>query len=468
MRRICGVGGVAVLLSVACAEPVVPVTPWRASDAPLLAVTPSATVTRVPGIALPLPASSPFSIAFSVNDRDEIAGMHVLNYNAGTYLGDVRLTLWSGGTGVDLGNIGEDVRLSRPEGINNRSEIIGFKSFSAAPGVPESFHWSAGTGLRALPLPASASGGFANDINDQGRIVGGATVGGFFRTIAEWPSASQSAVITPPPFGWTNARASAMNEVGDVVGWTSTGVVFGFSSFRAFGGSYSAIGIPTGFAGAIATSVNDLGVVSLDAYGSPTFGGFLWSAGTFTQLSAPILPGSRVTAARFINNVGDVLVAVDSAFGSAALLRADGSVVLLDPLTGALSAVAIEMNTLGTVVGRSAYANGDLEATKWVVPVNANANLTGLSNGVAALAASGRLSASAATRLQQLFALAQSKLPGGSTLHGDREAPGVASARITLRLAIDLLLRLEREGSPRTITRPIISAIEVIARSLRS
>ena len=170
MRRICGVGGVAVLLSVACAEPVVPVTPWRTSDAPLLAVTPSATVTRVPGIALPLPASSPRSFAYSVNDRDEIAGTHVLNYNAGTDSGDVRLTLWSGGTGVDLGNIGEYVRISRPEGINNRSEIIGFKGFFAAPGL-ESFHWSAGTGLRALPLPASASGGFANDINDQGRIV---------------------------------------------------------------------------------------------------------------------------------------------------------------------------------------------------------------------------------------------------------------------------------------------------------
>lgn len=465
---------VAVVVCVACADPALSPTRPSSSASVLGDVAALATITNVAAAVLPVPSGSGRSEAIAVNDRDEIVGSFVLNFDPTTGLGDVRLTMWpGGGPGTDLGNIGQVAVVSRPEGINNRSEIVGLTTPGAGGLTAQAFVWDATTGLRPLGIPPGVTGAFANDINNQGQIAGGVFVG-TGRSIAEWPNPAAIATVRPIPFGWPNARASALNDLGDIVGWSLLPVPGGFNGFDSFfasGATVSRLGFPPGLASALASSVNDFGVVTVSAhdFGTPAVvGGFLWNAGAFTPLTAPIIPGSQVTSAFFINNVGDVLgrISSPSLFGVPAVLQADGSVVLLDPLPGAIS-TAVEMNVLGTVAGFSDFPNGSRVATFWMIPANPVANIVGLSSGVAALASSSRLPSGAATTLRAMLASAASQVPSGTVTTTSR-TESIASAIRELQSAIRFVQRVQRnEGLSRTIAEPIVESIEVIVRALR-
>lgn len=470
MRRINSLGHLSVLaMCVACSDTASSTMEPSVGHTRLADIGSLATVTNVPAVPLPVPAGSGRSEAISVNDLDQIVGTHALNFDPTTGLGDVRLTMWTGGgTGTDLGNIGSVALLSRPEGINNRSEVVGLTTPGPAGQAFQAFHWSPSTGLRALGLPPGVSDAFANDINQQGQIAGGALVAGM-RTIAEWSNAAALATTRPVPFGWLNARASALNDLGDIVGWGGIPAPAGllaFDSFIASGPVITRIGFPAGFASATAFAINDLGVVTVNAndFGTPrTVGAFVWSAGSFTQVTAPILPGSLVTYASFINNVGDLLITLLDATLSRvpAVLQADGSLVILDLLAGAQFCFGVEMNTLGTVAGSCDFPNASRVAVLWRIPANPVANIVGLSNGVAALAMSGRLSSAQANTLRSILASAASQVPSSSVVT-------IAGAISELQRAIKFVQRLQRnEGLSPTIAETIIETIEGIVRTLR-
>ena len=100
-----------------------------------------------------------------------------------------------------------------PSAINTVGEVCGDDAgrawFAGAGGVPE-----------VLPLPAEATSSLANDINDLGWVVGQASGPDFGARAVIWrPLAPGTWSITEVPSP-NDAEATAVNDVGDVIGWS--------------------------------------------------------------------------------------------------------------------------------------------------------------------------------------------------------------------------------------------------------
>jgi len=176
------------------------------------------------------------SEAFDINSNDDIVGYSVFgNKNVATE--------WSGGTVINLGMLSGAVQ-SEAYGINNRGDIVGISEFvlnengntfeRARPTV-----WLNGVPFNLI-LPPGAFEAFANDINDNGQIVGTGIAAG--SQILEWNSGIVRELNNP--FGNQNLpfyeSANAINELGQVVGTavpeasSSLMALLGFCTFTIF------------------------------------------------------------------------------------------------------------------------------------------------------------------------------------------------------------------------------------------
>jgi probable HAF family extracellular repeat protein len=182
----------------------------------------------------PLPGD-PDSAATAINDRGQVVGISGTCYRAVGALSAKHAVLWENGRAIDIGNLG-GAAWNTPAAINNRGEVAGFSDLpgddpdhpnfhafrwtgkggiedlgtlsgdrlSLAYGINErsqvvgqsigrsgsrAFLWENGVmvDLNALVPPGSPLLIYANDVNDEGRIVGQAydqSTGEFFSFIA--------------------------------------------------------------------------------------------------------------------------------------------------------------------------------------------------------------------------------------------------------------------------------------------
>ena len=104
---------------------------------------------------------SPLELAFSINERGEIAGT--------SFVDGVHAVVWRNRTVTDLGTLPGD-NYTFALGINDHSEVVGFAAPS--PIAPSrAVLWNRGT-LTDLGVLPGALSSLAQGINNRGQIVG--------------------------------------------------------------------------------------------------------------------------------------------------------------------------------------------------------------------------------------------------------------------------------------------------------
>jgi hypothetical protein len=129
--------------------------------------------------------------------------------------------------------------------MNQAGDVVG--TISSGPGTGA---WVSHAGAAAvfLPLPPGVDFGYANCINDAGVVVGsvGFAYPGYGRAVAWIPDASGGYTIRELGMlaGHVHSDATAINNVGDIVGWSSNGTFRSPVLFSAPGGIQDLL--PTG------------------------------------------------------------------------------------------------------------------------------------------------------------------------------------------------------------------------------
>ena len=197
--------------------------------------------------------------------------------------------------------------------VNARGQVVGASEPGTFPsGRSHAFLWEAGVGMRDLGTLPGYRFARASDVNGVGQVVG-------FTGYESGP--------LPHPFVWDavtgmrdlgtlngglDAYATAINDAGQVVGYAAAGPppnnpsrAFlwersrGMRGLGTLGGVYSA-----------AFDVNDAGQVvgssSIDVGPGERHHAFLWERGT-GMLDLGTLPGDRGSAAHGVNNAGQVV-----------------------------------------------------------------------------------------------------------------------------------------------------------------
>ena len=151
------------------------------------------------------------SEALGINNLSQTVGF----YSAST---SFRSALWENNTMVDIGNLGGFSSLATS--INNNSIVAGYST--DASGIFHAFSWDSTNGLVVLGIDNESS---AVDINDNDQIVGGfINDDGNYRAYV-WEEGQ--ALVQPGVFGGDESLASGINNLGQVVGRSTTGDTIG-------------------------------------------------------------------------------------------------------------------------------------------------------------------------------------------------------------------------------------------------
>jgi probable HAF family extracellular repeat protein len=205
--------------------------------------------------------AAPGSYASAINDRGQIVGI------------DSLAVLWEGDARIPLGTLRADGSGgSRAEGINNLGQIVGASPTLA--GKTHAFFWQNDV-MSDLGALAGGDSSIANDVNDEGQIVG-------------------SSAVPYPGFGADAARA---------VRWKS------FTDLTEDLGSPPGKDVRYGAARAINSHGQVVGEIHLEG-DSSIRRGFLWEESLGMQdLNDLVDPSSRwtVTVATDINNAGQIV-----------------------------------------------------------------------------------------------------------------------------------------------------------------
>jgi probable HAF family extracellular repeat protein len=176
-------------------------------------------------------------------------------------------------------------------------QIVGYAGTSS-PGY-HAFLWQDGMMNDLDPLAGGASK--ADAINDAGQVVGYSTVGNVQHAVL-WQDGGIIDLGTLP--GDDNSEATAINNLGHIVGWSAD---FDLTQFRAV--------FPDGGVGppdSIATGINDsdqvVGYTHFLAGGTEQRA-FIYADGVLTDLNTLIPPGPGLilTTAQAINNNGQIV-----------------------------------------------------------------------------------------------------------------------------------------------------------------
>jgi probable HAF family extracellular repeat protein len=201
----------------------------------------------------------------AINRRGEIVG------NSDTAGGESHAYLWRRGVMIDLGTLGG--ARSSPTALDDLGRVVGYSQ--TALGLWHAFRWQGGVMTDLTPDAFSA---VANDINDQGWIVG--------------TSRPDTFIFDSRAFLWLNgatidlgvpgAGATEINERGDILG---SGFYVGDFLWRA--------GIVTPFPSASLNAIDERGRIV--GYSLPVpIRAFVWQDGVTTDLGT--LGGTQSTA----------------------------------------------------------------------------------------------------------------------------------------------------------------------------
>ncbi len=219
--------------------------------------------------------------------------------------------------------------------------------------------WNNGQAIALSPLGSSNSGAFA--INDAGQVAGYTEKGGGF-IATEWSNGQ--AIVLNNPAGSTSSGAYALNNVGQLVGYSTLNG--NLTATEWSNGQAIVLNYLPGSTFSLANGVNDAGQVVGQSVTNGLSIATEWSNGKAIALGS--LPGSRDNIASGINNAGQVVGMTGLTNGNGAPTEwINGKATALGYLPGSTNAEALAINNSGQVAGIS-WASGDnnVIATEWI------------------------------------------------------------------------------------------------------
>ena len=287
-----------------------------------------------------------------------------------------------------------------PGGINDSGQVVGTAYLNYPQSLTaDAFSWTSADGLVILGT-LGGSYAAASAVNNTGQVVGQSFITGDFAGRAFlWTAATGmqdlgdlpgSAGTPPPGFPPLNSGANAVNDSGQVVGWTEAVFFDPFQGFtfetRAFLWTQAAgkqdLGT-LGGGGSFATAVNESGQVigwsstPASTFFDPVTHAFLWTPGAGMR-DLGTLPGFKTSIPSALNSSGQVVGWSTTAFGldRAFLWTESGGMVDLGTLGGSF-ARAHAINDDGYIVGESTTRDGEVRAFLWT-PTNGMVDLGAL------------------------------------------------------------------------------------------
>jgi probable HAF family extracellular repeat protein len=252
-----------------------------------------------------------------------------------------RAFLWTaeGGT-TDLGSLGGIVTYA--EAINDLDQVVGISSTASQ--QAHAFLWTAEGGM--VDLTPSHGYSKAVDINNLGQVVVNIGNSAFLWTV-------DGGLMSLGTLGGSGSTAAGINELGQVVGSSTTGSNESHAFLWTATGGMTDLGTMGG-SGSHAWDINNLGQVVGNGEPSPGASdhAFIWTADEGMMDLGTIGHGDWSNA-QGINDLGHV---VGNSIGRAFLWTADGGMMDLGTLGGRWSTAWGGLNELGHVVGSSETA----------------------------------------------------------------------------------------------------------------
>jgi probable HAF family extracellular repeat protein len=263
--------------------------------------------------------------ALAVNSRGEIVGEAYNTIPDSTslfgYGYQSRAFYWNNGVVQDLGTLGTGNDAAAGV-INERGQVIGLAFTSSTPdefctiygwnpfltSTTGSFLWDKKNGMKDLGGLGGACT-VANDLNNQGQIIGTASLPGDtqFHPFVWNAATGMTDLLDPsdPSFGW----AFAENAHGDIAGNTCDAVTCWAVLWRKHGGHWEKTNLSTPTQNAITLSVNaSEQTVGVLYYTSSTAASLAEGSGPAIDLNTLIPPGSglQLVEADQINDRGEI------------------------------------------------------------------------------------------------------------------------------------------------------------------
>lgn len=123
---------------------------------------------------LPPFGDDPDDAATAINNKGQIVGISGICSNAVGGASAIHAVLWENGTVTDLGNLG-GLAWNTPTSINNHGDVVGFGNTSGDQNAgfsPVAFFWTKDHGIQNLGTLPGDSISIAWSINNKGQIVG--------------------------------------------------------------------------------------------------------------------------------------------------------------------------------------------------------------------------------------------------------------------------------------------------------
>jgi len=182
---------------------------------------------------LPPLDGDPDSAATAINDRGQVVGISGTCYRAVGALSAKHAVLWEGGRAIDVGNLG-GIAWNTPAAINNRGEIAGFSDLPGDDPDHPNFHaffWTSRGGIEDLGTLLGDTRSLAFGLNERSQVVG-ESIGPTGRRAFIWQRGVMTDLNTLVPPGSPLLRyANDINDDGEIVGQAqdrSTGELFAF------------------------------------------------------------------------------------------------------------------------------------------------------------------------------------------------------------------------------------------------
>jgi probable HAF family extracellular repeat protein len=193
-------------------------------------------------------APDPDSAATAINDKGQVVGISGLCANAVGGTSAEHAVLWETKytPPIDLGNFDGGLAWNTPTALNNRGQVVGFGNQHGSPATafnPIGFYWDHQHGIQPIPPIGDDKQSWAWGINRHGQVVGQSfnlNTGAARAFLYQNGRATDLNTLIQPNSSLQLLLANDVNDEGEIVGFasdTTTGATVAFLAVPVYGGN---------------------------------------------------------------------------------------------------------------------------------------------------------------------------------------------------------------------------------------